>query len=212
MQRTISRRNADRISRKSRRTEPQGRYKALRATPITLVTVKPNTISKVHASESEITRKEIYAEIDERPVRFHVDCGATVNIIPKEFTGSQDIAPTDKVIQMRNKTELKPKCRGPRTMPTPTTRRKYSVELMLVPEALTPLPGAKAVLYIGLIKVKLDNFKELAAAASSQAHSRYKDVSIAGDIGAFKEALHPEVNPGAQTKSTALQRSQCILP
>ena len=103
MQRTISRRNADRIGRKSRRTEPQGRYKALRATPITLVTVKPDTISKVDASESEITRKEIYAEIDERPVRFHVDCRATVNVIPKEFTRSRDIAPTDKVLQMRNK-------------------------------------------------------------------------------------------------------------
>ena len=92
-------------------------------------------------------------------------------------------------------------------MPTPTARMKYSVVLMLVAEALTPLPGAKAVLYIGLIKVKLDNFKELAAAASSQAHSRYKDVSIAGDIGTLKEALHPEVNPDARTKSTALQRS-----
>ena len=65
MQRTISRRNADRISRKSRRTEPQGRSKALLATPITLVTVKPYTISKVDVSESKITWKEIYAEIDE---------------------------------------------------------------------------------------------------------------------------------------------------
>ena len=80
-------------------------------------------------------------------------------------------------------------------MPTPTARRKYSVELMLVPEALTPLPGAKAILYFGLIKVKLDNFKDLAAAASSQAHSRYKEVSIACDLGTLKEALHPEVNP-----------------
>ena len=58
MQRTILRRNADRISRKSRRREPQGRSKALRATPITLVTVKRDTISKVDASESEIARKE----------------------------------------------------------------------------------------------------------------------------------------------------------
>ena len=68
---------------------------------------------------------------------------------------------------------------------------------MLVPEALTPLPGAKAVEHIGPIKVKLDNFKELAPAVSSQAHSQYKDVSIAGDLGTFKEVLHPEVNPDA---------------
>ena len=44
---------------------------------------------------------------------------------------------------------------------------------MHVPDALTPLPGAKAVQHIGPVKVKLDNFKELAAAVSSQAHSQY---------------------------------------
>ena len=83
------------------------------------------------------------------------------------------------------------------TLPNPTTRRKYSVELMVVPEALTPLPGEKAGQYIRPIKVK-----ELAAAVSSQAHSRYKDVSIArGDLGTFKEALHPEVDTDAPPRA-----------
>ena len=82
------------------------------------------------------------------------------------------------------------------TLPNPTTRRKYSLELMAVPEALTPLPGAKAGQYIRPIKVK-----ELATAVSSQAHSRYKDVSIAGDLGTFMEALHPEVDPDAPPRA-----------
>ena len=155
-----------------------GEIKALRATPITLVTVKPDTISNVDASESEITRKEIYAEIDERPVRFHVDCRATVNVIPKEFNGSRKNAPTDKVFHMRKKSELEQEGTCCMTLPNPTTRRKYSVELMVVPEALTPLPGAKALQHMGPIKVKLDNFKELPVAVSTQAHSRHKDVFL----------------------------------
>ena len=114
-----------------------------------------------------------------------------MKVIPKEFTRSRDIAPTDEVLQMRNKSELEQEGTCRMTLPNPTTRRKYSVELMVVPEALTPLPGAKAVQHIGSIKVKLENFKELAAAVSSQAHSQHQDVSIAGDLGTFKEALHP---------------------
>ena len=92
------------------------------------------------------------------------------------------------------------------TLPNPTTRRKYSLELMVVPEALTPLPGAKAGQYIRTIKLK-----ELAAAVSSQAHSRYKGVSIAGDLGTFKEALHP-VDPDPDAPPEHSPPEECLLP
>ena len=43
-----------------------------------------------------------------KPVRFHVDCGATVNVMPLEHISGEEIQPTNLVLQMWNKTEVKP--------------------------------------------------------------------------------------------------------
>ena len=51
--------------------------------------------------------------INEKPVKFHIDCGATVNVLPTKYVNAKDIKPSKCVLQMWNKTELKPegKCR-----------------------------------------------------------------------------------------------------
>ena len=44
--------------------------------------------------------KEIYAEmiLEGQPVRFHIDCGATVNVLPAKYVESKEIKPTKKVL------------------------------------------------------------------------------------------------------------------
>ena len=43
--------------------------------------------------------------INGRPVRFHVDYGATVNVLPAEYVDEDKIKPTNRVLQTWNKTE-----------------------------------------------------------------------------------------------------------
>ena len=55
-------------------------------------------------------KKSIFAEMEigANPVRFQVDCGATVNILPKKYVCSNKIEKTSKVLQMWNRDKLKP--------------------------------------------------------------------------------------------------------
>ena len=67
---------------------------------IDTVTIKPETISAVGQSQP----KEIYAKmlVRREPVRFHVDCGATVNVMPLKYISEEEIQLTDRVLQMLN--------------------------------------------------------------------------------------------------------------
>lgn len=43
-----------------------------------------------------------------KPIKFHIDCGATVNVLPVKYVNKEDIQLTKCVLQMWNRTELKP--------------------------------------------------------------------------------------------------------
>ena len=53
--------------------------------------------------------KEIYTEmqINDKRVKFQINCGATINIINKRHSGS-NVTPSSKTLKMRNGTEVKP--------------------------------------------------------------------------------------------------------
>ena len=165
------------------------------------ITMKPETsetINGVTAPES----KEIYANmlIDDKHVKFHVDCGATVNILPKKYVNTE-IRPTKRVLQMWNKTELKPEgvCRV--TLRNPKNKRKYSVEFLVVRENLTPLLGAKVIQQMGLIEVHEENFELVAATktvsekkSSQDIIEEYNDV-FEGELGTLEGEQQLEVDP-----------------
>ena len=69
------------------------------------VTTTTETTDTVNA----ISEREIYAQMltNEKPVKFHIDCGATVNVLPIKYVNAKD-RPSKRVLQMWNKTELKP--------------------------------------------------------------------------------------------------------
>lgn len=102
----------------------------------------------------------IYAEmlIKNHPVKFQVDCGATVNVIPKKYIQNEVLSPTPRVLQMWNKSEVKPEGACRVRVRNPQNSKKYSVEFIVVKENLTPLLGAKVCEHMGLIKILRDNF------------------------------------------------------
>ena len=53
-------------------------------------------------------RKKFTQTLKGKAIRFHVDCGATVNVLPAKYVG-HEINPTKKVLSMWNKPELKRK-------------------------------------------------------------------------------------------------------
>ena len=115
------------------------------------VTVKPDKINSINQQPA----KEVYAKmlVKGNPIKFHVDCGATVNVLPMKYLAGENIEPTDRTLQMWNKTELKPKGTCRLTIRNPKNDKKYSVQFMAVQENLTPLLWAKANQRTGIVEI-----------------------------------------------------------
>ena len=65
--------------------------------------------SETTEAVNSFTEREICAQmlINEKPIKFHIDCGATV-ILPARYVNKEAIQPTRRVLRMWNKTEVKP--------------------------------------------------------------------------------------------------------
>ena len=121
------------------------------------MTLTPDSISTVEQRENA---QEIYAEmiLKGKAIRFHVDCGTNVNVLPAKYVGHEEINPTKKVSQMWNKSELKPESVTRVTIWNLRNNKKYSVDFVIVKEELTPLLGAKGSQHMGLLEIHPENF------------------------------------------------------
>ena len=52
--------------------------------------------------------KEVHAEmlIDKKPVKFQLDCGAPVNLLPIKYIGNREIIPCERTLVMCNETKV----------------------------------------------------------------------------------------------------------
>ena len=165
------------------------------------MTLTSDSISTVEHCKNA---QEIYAEMTRKgkAIRFHVDCGVTVNVLPAKYVRHKEINPTKKVLQMWNKSELK---REGVTIRNPRNDKKYSLEFVVVKEKLIPLLGAKASQHMGLLEIHPENFVQVAGIkqpscgadklkTADQLIAEYQDV-FEGDLGTLPGAQRLEVDP-----------------
>ena len=69
------------------------------------IAVESADICAVEPSDNSRLPKEIFSEmlIDDKPIKFQVDCGSSINILPKEVVGNCSLTPTSKTLIMWNK-------------------------------------------------------------------------------------------------------------
>jgi len=99
--------------------------------------------------------------VNKQPVKLQVDCGATVNILPRRYIGDNEIRHEDVSLVMWNNDTLKAlgKCRV-KTV-NPVTGDKWKVDYVVVDEELTPLLSRRAAEKMKLITVNYDNFESV---------------------------------------------------
>ena len=146
----------------------------------------------------------IYAEMllqDNVNVKFQVDCGATVNVIPQRFIDTNRLNVSKSTLHMYSKSMIEPvgKCRL--VLRNPQTRKKYGVEFQVVKEDLTPLLCRKAAEQMNLITVNYDNFKQIHTLSSDSVEklvSEYSSVFDKAGIGLLPGEVHLHVEEGAK--------------
>ena len=126
-------------------------------------------------------RKEVFAEmlIGEKKVRFQIDTGATVNLMPLKYVKDVELRNTEASLHMWNNSVVKPQGLCVVKIRNPKTRKKYKVDFIVVKEDLTPVLGKKVSEKMGLITVNYENFK----VASVKATERFADIFEEGKLG-----------------------------
>ena len=155
------------------------------------------TVNKVKSEKAVSPSKPlIFAEmcIDRKRIKFQVDCGASVNLIPVHHIGDAEVSRPTKVLQMCDKSLKTPlgECRV--KMINPANDKKYAVLFTVVKEDLMPVLGASASQQMGLITVNRANIRQVTATnREPDIIAKYKDV-FNNDVGHFPGEAHLEVD------------------
>ena len=92
-----------------------------------------------------IAAMQLEMMINDKKIKFQIDCWALINIITKCNTTGSHITPSNKTLNTWNGTEMKPLGTTRLKVTNPRTGNKYSIEFVFVSDDLTPLLGAHTV-------------------------------------------------------------------
>jgi hypothetical protein len=134
-------------------------------------------------------------------VRLQVDCGATVNVLPKKYCEGQDIRPESVNLRMWNGSTLQAlgKCKI-KTI-NPKTGTKYKVDYVVVDDDLRPLLSRNAAEKMDLITINYQNFKtDVPTVSVVKGTSIFEDFASVfdGELGKLPgKPVHLTVRDGA---------------
>lgn len=158
------------------------------------------SVSVLYAKNSP---KKIYANmrLRDETVKFQLDCGATVNILPADIYQQvfndprmERLQPTQTTLVMFNKSELKPLgCTKVETF-NPKNGQCFLTEYTVVPTGHTALLGAESVQQFGLIVINTDNIMSLSNEIPTQPDLVSKFGDVFSGEGKLKGKLHLEID------------------
>ena len=99
-------------------------------------------------------------EVNNKPIRFQNDTGASVNMIPRHLVKS-DIRPYQGILSMWNNTVVKPDGITTETIPNPKNRKNYRVDFIVFNDKeldCAPILGLSTSEKMKLVKVQYTNF------------------------------------------------------
>lgn len=187
------------------------------------ITSIAENVCSVGPSDKHHFAKEIYSEmlIDDKSVIFQMDCGSSINIIPKSIVDKHKLTLTSKTLIMWNKTEVTPLATARIIVTNPASRNKYSVEFVVVNEELLPLIAARAAQHMKLITVNWDNFKPAPPPKRSkpkvanlltldQVVTQHSD-EFERQLGCFPGVVHIETDESVRPEVTPIRRIPTAL-
>ena len=85
-----------------------------------------------------ISDKAIFGKIivNNKPVKIQIDSGASVHVLPEQYVSPADIQTTTTVLQMYNKSVVKPLGESKVKVYNPANGHTYSVKFVIVPKTL----------------------------------------------------------------------------
>ncbi|MES9975679.1 MAG: aspartyl protease family protein, partial [Candidatus Thiodiazotropha sp.] len=97
-------------------------------------------------------------QVNGREIKFQLDSGASINIMPKRFATDMKIEATQGVLKMWNGARTKPLGKATAFVSNPQDKRSKKVTFMIVDEDLPPILGLEAIQQFGFVTVNHDRF------------------------------------------------------
>ena len=99
--------------------------------------------------------------VNNKPVKNHIDSGTSVNVLPEQYVSPADIQTTTTVLQMYNKSVVKPLCEIKVNVYNPANGHTSSVKFVSVPEnsGLIHILGSKASQLINILTLNKNHME-----------------------------------------------------
>ncbi|CAB4006650.1 Hypothetical predicted protein [Paramuricea clavata] len=143
----------------------------------------------------EVREKAVFAKIhiNNKAIKFQIDCGASVNVLPLMFAKDVELTPCTNTLVMWNGTKVKPL--GSCILPVINPKKdvKYQVKFLVVEENWTPLLGLNAVEKMKLLTVHSENFVNVVEKCDNDPVNKYPDV-FDENLGTLPGKVHLQVD------------------
>ena len=165
--------------------------------------------------DEDVDRWYTRLKIGDKTVRFLLDCGATVNLLPVSLVRSlgrlNDMRPATAKLRMFDKTELQTRGLITIAVEHPRTSRVYELDFYVAEKHEQPLLGFKACRSLQLLQVIEENICEVGTTLASKACiteaeilSEYAD--LFEGLGLLEGDVHLEVDPSVPPVQMPLRR------
>jgi len=159
--------------------------------------------------------KRLYSQllVDDYPIRFLLDCGSTVNLLPTSVLhaidrGSQRVRPPIAKLRMFDQTELQTAGMITASVQHPNTRRTVDMDFYITTNHAQPILGLNACLEFELLAIVDENICTVQTTPSPLAvHAvleEYKD--LFEGLGEMPGEVHLDVDPAVQPVQMPLRR------
>ena len=137
------------------------------------------SISVIDETHTLSTNRGVYADmlIAEKHVKFQIDSGASVNVIPEKYVKTENIQKENVTLRAYNGSSLEAIGRSKVIVRNTRTNNKYKVNFVVVKEGwLTPLLSGRAAEQMKILTVHYENFTSVNAIKEGNILQEYQDV------------------------------------
>ncbi|CAH8629063.1 unnamed protein product [Dicrocoelium dendriticum] len=159
---------------------------------------KEDTEQSIGNVSRKASQKCVYASllIEGRSVRFQLDTGATINILPRKHCRGVQIQSDQDYLRMWNGSRLKPKGSATIEVVNPRDGVSHRLQFVIVDEDLTPILGIDSILSLGFVIFNHDRFV-YACQSEADVSDLYPSVFSPG-LGEFEGTAHLSLDPLAR--------------
>ena len=144
-------------------------------------------------------------QVEDQPVRFQLDSGAAVNLLPQRFVTGAQIQPTTTKLKMWNGALHSPLGKVNCSLTNPATDDVQQVEFVVVHDGMTPLLGVKTIQLMNLITVNSENIVQSVKSVPACV-SEYSEVFDTGKPGKMPNVVHLYVDDSVRPKAVPTRK------